>query len=318
MDRTALASRLAALLGPAHPVAAAAVITPAGSATASLGAPEAAEFEIGSVSKGVTGLLYAQARARGEVAGTTTVGDLLPLGSCAAARVRLTALAVHRSGLPTLPLSLRTIRRAAESPDHGTNPYGDTLADLLMQARRAWLRPPVPRYSNMGYQLLGHALAAAAATTYAGLVRRRVAAPLGIGTFSVPSREEDLGTPALRGRAEDGTPQEPWTGEALGPSGGLRATIGDMALFAAVLADGSAPGIEALDPVLPFGASRIGAAWLTSERGGRRVTWHNGMTGGFASWVGVDRDAGTAAVVLTATAASGDGAGERLLAEAGA
>ena len=65
----ALADRLRALLGPHHPVAAVAVVTEGGTATAlaSLGASLAADFELGSLSKGVTGLLYADALARGEI-----------------------------------------------------------------------------------------------------------------------------------------------------------------------------------------------------------------------------------------------------------
>jgi hypothetical protein len=47
---------------------------------------------------------------------------------------------------------------------------------------------------------------------------------------------------------------------------------------------------------------------------GRSITWHNGGTGGFRSWLGLDRDAGTGAVVLSAISASVDRAGFRLLA----
>ena len=48
---------------------------------------------------------------------------------------------------------------------------------------------------------------------------------------------------------------------------------------------------------------------------GRSITWHNGGSGGFRSWLGVDRDAGTGAVVLSAISASVDRAGFRLLAQ---
>ena len=52
---------------------------------ASLGASLDADFEIGSVSKGITGLLYADACSRGEVGPDSTLGELLPLGDCPAA-----------------------------------------------------------------------------------------------------------------------------------------------------------------------------------------------------------------------------------------
>ena len=60
-------------------------------------------------------------------------------------------------------------------------------------------------------------------------------------------------------------------------------------------------------------AARIGAAWMTLEVKGRAITWHNGGTGGFRSWVGLDREAGTAVVISTATAASVDRQAFRLL-----
>ncbi|MEU0067785.1 hypothetical protein ABZ085_31975, partial [Streptomyces albidoflavus] len=77
-----------------------------------------------------------------------------------------------------------------------------------------------------------------------------------------------------------------------------------------------AAGVGALDPVAPFGAgARIGAAWITVEIDGRPVTWHNGGTGGFRSWLGLDRARGTGLVVLSATAAPVDRQGFALLAE---
>ena len=308
----ALAARLMELLGERHSVAAAAVVVHGEITTESLGAAPSATFEIGSVSKGVTGLLYIEARRRGEVTGATALGDLLPLAGSPAARVRVAALAIHRSGMPSVPATPETWRRTIAMVRDGANPYGETVPELMAQARRVRLRRPAARYSNLGYQLLGHALAAAAGADFPELVRRRIAEPLGIA-LEVPASSADLGPEALRGCDAEGTPQDPWTGAALGPAGGLRATIGDMAVLAAALADGSAPGIGALEPVATRGRSGRGAAWVTTATGGRSVPWHNGMTGGFASWLGVDRVAGTAAVVLSATADAVDRSGFALL-----
>ena len=109
---------------------------------------------------------------------------------------------------------------------------------------------------------------------------------------------------------------QPWTGEGIAPAGGIRSSIGDMARLAEALLDERAPGVAALDPVRTFsGAARIGAAWLTLPFRGREITWHNGGTGGFRSWLGLDRKAGTAAIILSATSASVDRAGFLLLQE---
>src|SRR3954453_19642149 len=122
---------------------------------AGFGAPLDADFEIGSASKGITGLLYSDALERGELAPVSTLGGLLALGDCEAAGVTLGSLSTHSSGLPGLPRPVRTLRRTLSLWRHGTNPYGESLGQLLVQARGVKLSAPRPRYSNFGFQLLG-------------------------------------------------------------------------------------------------------------------------------------------------------------------
>ncbi|WP_049566609.1 serine hydrolase domain-containing protein [Streptomyces sp. SBT349] len=313
-----LAARLGELLGPRHPGAAAAVVSPRGIGVASRGADLDSDFEIGSITKAVTGLLYADALARGEIGPDATLGDLLPLGDVPAARVTLESLSTHRSGLPGLPTSARPRRRTIALWRHGINPYGETLEQLLDQARGVPLGKPRPRYSNFGFELLGHALARAAATTYAELLHRRIAAPLELDCFYAPGTPDRLRPGALTGRSRRGRPRQPWRGEGFAPAGGIRASLTSMARFTAAVLDGNAPGIAALDPIAPFGAgAHIGAAWITITVKGRPITWHNGGTGGFRSWLGLDRGTGVGLVILSATAAPVDRHGFALLAEYG-
>lgn len=311
-----LATRLRTTMGDRHPVVAAATVSSRGTRVASLGASLAADVEIGSISKGVTGLLYADALDRGEIDPSTTLGDLLPLGDVPAARVTLAAVSTHHSGLPSLPASATPLRRTVALWRHGTNPYGETLDQLLAQARGVTLKGERARYSNLGFELLGHAIAGAAGTTYADLVRRRIAEPLELDVFYVPATPAELRPGALPGRSRSGRARQPWTGEGLGPAGGIRASIGDLARLTAALLDGSAPGIAALDPVTRFAGRsvRVGAAWITLDHDGRPVTWHNGGTGGFRSWLGLDRAAGAGVVLVSATSVSVDRHGFAMLA----
>jgi CubicO group peptidase (beta-lactamase class C family) len=319
----ALAMRLGDLLGRRRRTAAAAVVatgtsTPEGTTTAIVGADLEADFEIGSISKGVTGLLYVDAIERGEVAPETTIGDLLPLKDVPAGRATLQALSAHRSGLPSLPAAAQPYRRTLALWRRGANPYGEDLPGLLDQARTAKLGKPRPRYSNFGFELLGHALAAAAGTTYTELLRTRIAEPLGLDSCYAPTTADELRPGALLGVSARGRPREPWTGEAIAPAGGIRASIGDMARLVQALLDGTAPGVAALDPVARFGTGvRIGAAWITVGAKERTVTWHNGGTGGFRSWLGLDRNAGVGVVILSAESVAVDRPGFALLRERG-
>ncbi|MET0990264.1 MAG: serine hydrolase domain-containing protein [Glaciihabitans sp.] len=313
----ALSTLLRFRLGRHHPVCAVATVREGIITTATVGATIERDFEIGSISKGITGLLYTDACERGDVTPQSTLGEFLPLAGCAAADLALGAISTHRSGLPRLPRSAHPLQRTIELWREGTNPYGETLDELLALARTVTLSSPRPRYSNIGFELLGHAIARAAGLSYTELLAERISGPLGMAGTYAPKDPTGLRPTALVGTNRSGRSVEPWTGEALAPAGGIRSTIGDLGALAGALADKSAPGIDALEPVATFGtiAMRIGAAWVTLEGRGAPVTWHNGGTGGFRSWLGVDREAQTAVVLLTATSRSVDGHGFRWLRE---
>ena len=66
---------------------------------ASFGANEETEYEIGSITKTFTGLLFAGAIERGEVTADTKLGAFLTLAGAPVAEVTLAELASHRSGL---------------------------------------------------------------------------------------------------------------------------------------------------------------------------------------------------------------------------
>lgn len=277
--------------------------------------PADGDAEIGSVSKGVTALLYRDAVERGEVDPDDRLRQHLPLDGCPAGEVTLGALAQHRSGLPRLPATPGMLGRSWRLWRHQQNPYGDTLAELLEQTRATKVGRERASYSNLGFELLGHAVAAAAGTTYAELVRTRVAKPLGLDSWYVPAAPDEVGPHAVAGTSRGGKPAAAWTGEALGPAGGIRSTLGDLTTFAGTLLDRSVPGAGALEPTTSFAgpAVRIGDAWLTSRVRDRDVTWHNGGTGGWRCWLGFDRDAGRAAVVLLGTSRSVDRLGMDLV-----
>lgn len=326
------------------------LVTPEPTRLASIGVPLGATFEIGSIGKGVTGLLYQQALDRGEVSAQSRLGDYCDLGDAPAARVLLSDLAQHRSGLPAHPDDVLTVARTVLRVIRGENPSkGEGVADVLASARKVRVRcggsqnglPPTVQakaeshgfsYSNYGYALLGHALATAAGLGYADLVAQRVSAHLDRGVFYAPAMDDPraLDAQAVQGYSSNGHPVKPWMDLAYAPAGGIRADIGAMTAFAQRLCEGTMPGAKALEPTFtlpPFTSDshapsaaqasaspdQMGWAWFTSEVEGRTIVWHNGATGGFTSWIGCDRERGSAVVVLAATNEPVDEAGEHLL-----
>ncbi|MDC7120036.1 beta-lactamase family protein [Cellulomonas fimi] len=283
---------------------------------AGFGADERTVFEIGSVTKALTGLLLADAVDRGEVTLDDRLGEHLDLGGGAVAGVRLGDAAAHAGRLPRLPADPRLLLRGTRASLTGRNPYDgiDVPALLAAAARTPLATTPTPQYSNLGAALVGQALAARVGTTYAQLLADRVTGPLGMGATTTPAaaRADD---PMEPGTSRRGRPQEPWTMDGFAPAGGVRSTTADLAVLLAALLDGSAPGAWALDPRADLDATeRVGLFWLTRSTDDGTTTWHNGMTGGFASFVGLDRAARRGVVVLSDVASSVDALGTRLLA----
>ena len=302
------------LLGDRHDRVALAVCSPERDAGIGWGLDPQADIEIGSVSKSLTGLLFANSLDRGETTRLTPLGDLLPTLRGPAAGITLGALAAHRSGLGRVPAAARPLRRGLASARRGTNPYGDSLEELLQQVALEKVGSARRRYSNTGYQLLGHAVAAAASMDFASLLSARLTEPLGlVGTFA-PTTQGGLRPRSARGRSRRGRDHEAWVGEALAPAGGIRMTQQDLLALLRALLDGTAPGLAALEAESTGrGPLAYGMGWIQLSGRDGVVTWHNGRTGGFASFIGLDRAAGSGVAVVSATAASVDRLGFQLL-----
>lgn len=248
-------------------------------------------FELGSITKAVTGLLLADAVVRGEVALDTTLGECLP----GARGLRLGDLASHSSGLPRLPLAF--LRRGGFRA--GPDPYsGTTLGELLDDLATVRLRRPRVRYSNFGMALLGHALAARLGAPYEQLVEERVLGPLGVAEVWARGAPTVAQPHDRRGR-----PVGAWSFGAYAPIGCLRGTArGALALSAACLRPPAAMAEAVALALTPRAGGRgfaVGLGWMRSPaQRGARMWWHNGGTAGSTAFTGfvAERDVAVAAV----------------------
>lgn len=283
---------------------AAAVIDPdRGTQQAFIEADEHTRFEIGSVTKALTGMLLAEAIHRDELTLDCAVSAVLPdtaaspLGS-----VTLRELCTHTSGLPRQSRSLGTPVRAAWSAWFGADPHlGLTPTALLRLARRQRLvRRGRQRYSNLGASVLGQALAAAAGRDFPTLLTERVCMPIGAPATRIATRTDA----ALRGWTAAGRRSQPWFLRGNSPAGGAVSTLQDMTRLAAALLDRSAPGLAALDPIGCFvpdqPARATGMFWVIDTVAGtdRTMVWHDGQTGGYSAFVALYPQTRRAVVVL--------------------
>ncbi len=89
---------------------------------------------------------------------------------------------------------------------------------------------------------------------------------------------------------------------AYAPAGAAVSTTGDLARLATALLDGTAPGMAALEPTTATAQSntRVGTFWqISAWQNGQTITWHNGQTGGYTSYFGLDRPSHKAVIVLS-------------------
>lgn len=198
-------------------------------------------FEIASLTKIFTALLLANMVRRSEVALEDPVSHHLPsdfqFPAADNRQITLADLATHTSGLPSFP----TFPGTAFTPE-----WYDALARFSVQDLKAWLkefRPKRPareawEYSNMGYALLGLALAHRSGKPYEELLQERVIHPLGLAdTIFRP-------TASMQPRVAEG---HYWTLKPIPPfdfgiwaaAGALRSTPRDLTRFATALLPGS-------------------------------------------------------------------------------
>jgi CubicO group peptidase (beta-lactamase class C family) len=297
-----------------------------GSGTAGPGGPSppAANtiFEIGSVTKVFTATLLAVMVEEGLVTLEDPVQRYLPAGVELPVRGRpitLADLATHTAGLPRLPhgFFVRSVR-------HRRNPYAWFTADDLyggLPATRLRREPGGrPRYSNLGYGLLGQVLAQRAGRSYEQLIRERICRPLELADTGVSVPAAARGRFA-QGHNRHGRPVPHWDLPALAGAGALRSTVTDLLAFLRVqLGEG--------DPALARAAALTHAARWRHRRGWavglgwsrlpllgteHELLFHNGATGGFRSFVAFVPATHTGVVVLSNSARSMDALGLRIL-----
>ena len=167
-------------------------------------------------------------------------------------------------------------------------------------------------YSTLGSAIAGQAVAAAAHLSYPDLMRTRLFEPLGMSRTAI-----QVDGPLVEGgKSQTGLPVQPWVMDAYAPGAAAVSTAGDLAKLATALLEGTAPGMDALKPTTATDQSntRVGGFWNVSTwPTGQTITAHAGQTGGYASYLGIDRPHRKAVIVLSDVANNANDLGIELL-----
>jgi serine-type D-Ala-D-Ala carboxypeptidase/endopeptidase len=252
-------------------------------------------FEIGSITKTMTGAVLAALADDGVVGLDDEVGRWLSAGRNS--DITLAQLATHSSGLPRL------------SPGHSrgaSDPYAFLTADAAERDLRA--ARPRPRgvdwdYSNFGFQVLSLALERAAGMPFASLLEERIFRPLGMSCSGITGQGRGH---RVQGHTQ-GSPVRTWTHHLWG-AGGVESSAEDMAryLAASITPPDSAAGRAirgAEQPRYQIDPLRsAGLGWVLGPPG---YLGHDGGTSGFRAMLGIKQSAGRGAAVFVNDKAAG-------------
>jgi serine-type D-Ala-D-Ala carboxypeptidase/endopeptidase len=267
-------------------------------------------YEIGSVTKTFTATLLAQAALSGRATLDAPVAQLLPdfkIPSRGGIEITLEQLGTQHSALPRMPSNF--------APKDPANPYADYDAAKLKAFLAGYQLPRDPgaayEYSNLGFGLLGCALAQLEHITYGALTDETILKPLGM-TMSGTALSDAMRTHLAAGHDITGAATKNWDIDALAGAGAIRSTANDMLRYlkanmgiapsplAAAMKLAQQPRSDMTKTI------RIGLAWMTTQKG---IIWHNGETGGYRSFLGFTADGRHGVVILSNTAADADDLG---------
>jgi serine-type D-Ala-D-Ala carboxypeptidase/endopeptidase len=261
-------------------------------------------FEIGSITKVFTTLILMMLSSRGEIHLDDSIDIFLPFDQVPhfnGHKITLRHLATHSSGLPSFPSTL--------IPKNPKNPYKNySIEDLYYFLQQYSLkRKPGDHflYSNLGMGLLAHILRIKTQKSYKALILEHVLEPLSMDDSGVEI------TAIMKDRMcmghNIGKTVEFWdTPEAIVGSGGLRSNIQDMTKFlAANLGFVQTPITNFLKKChkrlysTETSGEYCGFGWIISGTQKGDVIWHDGITGGFANFIGFNQHTQKGLVILT-------------------
>ncbi len=266
-------------------------------------------FEAGSITKVFTNLALAQLVNDGKIDLDAPIVNYLPEGfvlpDAPGRAITAFDLATHSASLSGLPHDL--LAGGVDNPYSG---YG-------VEGLQAWLADyTLPRpigesleYNNAGTTLLGLAIAHVSGADFNDVISENILAPLGMTETSLELTGTPLPEAMASGHNSAREPTPNWDFDTFAPAGALLTSSSDLIKFI-----GAASGqIDAdLTPAINTMLARtrpveegtsIGLGWFITTTGQGEIVWHNGMTGGYSSFAGFDRNSGNGVVVLTNMAA---------------
>lgn len=263
-----------------------------------------AVFEIGSISKVFTSVLFSKQIRLERLSVDDKLASLLPVPIEKAPEeskeITLKMLANHTSGLPAIPQNMMLLMMADQH-----NPYKDystTHIDDYYKNQMILDNPPntVNAYSNLGAGTLGYILTTVTGKSFETLLQEDIFQPLEM-TNSTSIRANVEKSKLVAGLYPDGKETSNWDfTDAMVGCGGIKSNAVDMEKF--IRKNFEDDEMYNLPQVPTFSINEtleIGLGWHITLRENQRLLWHNGGTGGYRSCMALDKENRTAVLILS-------------------
>lgn len=211
-------------------------------------------------------------------------------------------LATHLSGFPSLPNSFLT-KMTDES-----NPYKSLVTNDIydyLKTCEGKQKEGTFEYSNFGMGLLGHLLALKTDKSYEDLVKQKLLDELGMkNTFvTIDSMHRSK---IVQGYDEAGNKALIWEDNVLTGAGSFLSNAADMMLF--IKANLNEHETKISPSLIKTHAQQLngetGLGWILPTGADKFVNnndiiWHNGMAGGYASYIAIDKKNNFGVIILS-------------------
>lgn len=272
-------------------------------------------YEIGSVSKVFTSLLLAEIVTEGKMNLDDPIEKYLPniqVPDYKEVKITLRHLATHNSGLPRLPDNLDL----GEDP---SNPYAHYDEKILLDFLEKYKLLSEPgtkhEYSNLGAGLLGYILTQQSGMTLEELFYEKVGKGILADNTKITLTEEQKEKLALGHSGGDVVPNWDFQ-DALAGGGAFKSNVSEMLSFLFLQLNLNenerTNAIELTQELQADVDQKMGLGWHFYKE---NIRWHNGGTGGYRSFCGIDLARNRGVVVLSNSSYSVDDLGLHLLDE---
>jgi CubicO group peptidase (beta-lactamase class C family) len=268
-------------------------------------------FEIGSITKTFTATILANLIKSEKIDPDkdfrSYLPNLFPGFKPGANAITIKQLANHTSGLPSFP----PFKPENVKPNEDPFNYF-TKADL-----ENYLKTQLPdnansgktfAYSNLNFAILGYIVARVSNTSYDALLNKYVINPL-----SLKSTYLNTGKPITTKGYRKGTEVPYLSLQAMAPAGMIKSNLEDLVLYAKANMKKQGMWALAQQPAFSNDKLQVGLSWIMQKVKGKNITFHNGGTPGYRSFLGFDSNSQTAVIILNNSGEDVTGLGMNLL-----